>query len=192
MLNEKNKFILKYTLRAIIYLAILIVVAIIFKKTVIDLNPEFWIEKFYSKPLIIYLIYIGSEVFFGLFPPELFMYWSMNLGGTGVYILNVAFFTLVSLFAGHLAYFIGRLLYKRFSEKLYKRKFFIKYIPWVQKFGPALIIIAAMTPLPWSTICLIMGAIRFDYGKFTLYSTSRIIRFILYAYLVFGSKTLFF
>lgn len=192
MLNEKSRFVLKYTLRAIIYLVIIVVIAVIFKKIVIDHNPQFWIEKFYSKPLIIYLIYIGSEVFFGLFPPEIFMYWSLNLGNTDVYILNVAFFTLVSVLAGHLAYFIGRLLYKRFSEKLYKRKFFIKYIPWVEKFGPALIIIAAMTPLPWSTICLIMGAIRFDYRKFTLYSISRIIRYALYAYLVFESKTLFF
>ncbi len=191
-LSEKTRFVQKYTIRAIVSLVVIFGAAIIFKENVIDHNPEFWIEKFYSNPTVIYLIYIGSEVFFGLFPPEIFMFWAMNLGGTTTYVLNIAFFTLVTLGAGHLAYFIGRYLNTIFSVNLFKRKFFVKYIPWVRKFGGALIIGAAMTPLPWSTICLIMGAIRFDYKKFSLYSISRIFRFALTAYMVYTTHTIFF
>ena len=81
-LSEKTRFILKYTIRAIVSLVIIFGAAIIFKENVIDHNPEFWIEKFYSNPTVIYLIYIGSEVFFGLFPPEIFMFWAMILIST--------------------------------------------------------------------------------------------------------------
>jgi len=128
-LSEKTSFILKYTLQAIGSLVFIFAVAILFKTTVIDLNPEFWIEKFYSNPTVIYLIYIGSEVLFGLFPPEIFMFWAMNLGGTTTYVLNIIFFTIVTLGAGHIAYLIGRYLNKVFKLNLVKRKFFVKYIP---------------------------------------------------------------
>ncbi len=192
MLNERTRFILKYSLQAIIYLLVIIVVAIIFKKAVIDHNPQFWIEKFYSRPIIIYLIYIGSEVFFGLFPPELFMYWSINLGNSTSYIINLTFFTLVSVAAGHLAYFIGRYFNKYLSSTVFQKKFFVKHLPMVKKYGSLLIIVAALTPLPWSTICLIIGTIHYDYRKFTLFSLSRIFRFAVNGYLVYSSHTLFF
>ena len=49
-----------------------------------------------------------------------------------------------------------------------------------------MVFIAAMTPIPFSAICMITGASRYHFFNFMLISTSRILRFILYAYAIWG------
>lgn len=191
-LSHKTKFILKYTFRALISLIIIFAAILLFKVSFFDHNPEYWIDTFYSNPTVIYLIYIGSEVFFGLFPPEIFIVWALNKGDTLHYVLNVVFFTSVSMAAGHLAYFVGRIINKLFSRRYTTWPIISKYLPFVRRYGALLIVIAALTPLPWSTISLVMGTINFRYRLFTLYALSRILRFAIVGYLIFYSKPLLF
>lgn len=172
------------------YLIIILIGFILFKNHIYDRNPDFWIKQFYGNPTIIYLIYICSEVFFGIFPPELFMLWALNKGVLSFYIFNMAFFTAVSYGAGHLAFLTGRFLAKKLSTRLTRLKFFTTYLPKVKKFGAPLIIIAALTPVPWSTIALIMGATKFNYQKFTLYALSRIARFAVYGFILYHTHAL--
>ena len=109
-LNFKFKFLLKNILKGLLWMAILAALYLLAKEYVIDENQEVWLKRFYSQPLIIYGIYIGSEIFFGLFPPEFFMLWAYYKGDLSQYIFNVAFFAGVSYAAGYLAFLVGRYL----------------------------------------------------------------------------------
>ncbi len=191
-LSERKRFVLKYALRAMLSFGLIIGGLLLFKRFFFDHDPEYWIEKFYGNSLMIHLIYVGSELFFGIFPPELFMLWALNAGNTTSYVLNIIFFTAVSMGAGHLAYWGGRYLAKVFGKYLEKQKFISKYLPAVKKFGGLLIIIAAFTPLPWATISLVMGTVGYSYSKFSYFSLSRILRFIIYGSIIFQTGSLLF
>ena len=66
-LHFKFKFLLKNILKGLLWMAILAVLYLLAKEFIVDENKEFWLKRFYSQPLIIYGVYVGSEVFFGLF-----------------------------------------------------------------------------------------------------------------------------
>lgn len=104
-------------------MAILAALYVLAKEYVIDENQEVWLERFYSQPLIIYGIYIGSEVFFGLFPPEFFMLWAYYKGDVWHYVGNLFFFAGVSYAAGYLAFLIGRYLRRVVLFRYFGRKF---------------------------------------------------------------------
>lgn len=190
--SERKRFIVKYILQALVSLAIIAGGALLFKELYFDHDPEYWIDKFYSNPLMIYLIYIASEIIFGIFPPELFMFWALNIGDTLSYVCNICFFAIISLLAGHLAYWVGKYLSRVFGKRIKKKNFIAQYLPIVKKFGGLLIIIAAFTPLPWATITLIMGIIDYNYRKFTLLAFARVLRFAIYGFIIFKSGNLFF
>jgi hypothetical protein len=192
MQHSRRQFVYKYIGRALLSLFAILLFFVLFKELFYDHNPEYWIDMFYKKPMIIYLIYIGSEVFFGLIPPELFMIWALKMGGTWNYILNVAFLAAVSLGAGHLAYWIGVYLSKILGKQFKRRQFLSQHLPVFRKFGGLLIVIAALTPLPWSTISLLMGAIGYRYRNFTLFALSRILRYAVYGFIVFHTGKLLF
>ncbi|HOO84995.1 MAG TPA: hypothetical protein PLS94_10545 [Prolixibacteraceae bacterium] len=191
-LSQRKKFVYKYTLQALVSLAIIIGGALLFKELYFDHNPEYWIEKFYSNNLMIYLIYVASEILFGIIPPELFMFWALNIGSSLSYALHISFFAIVSVIAGHIAYWGGFYLSKVFGRRLKKKNFIAQYLPIVKKFGGLLIAIAAFTPLPWATISLIMGVINYKYRMYTLIALSRILRYAIYGFVIFKTGNLFF
>lgn len=186
-LNSKWKFIFQHAFRAIIALALILFGYILFVELVFKEDPDFWIRQFYSNPILIYLIYIGSELFFGIFPPEIFMIWALNKGSLEGYVLNLAFFAAISYGAGYLTFLAGRYFSKVTYFRFFQRKFFAKYLPMLRKYGATLIIIAAMTPVPWATITLLLGTTNFKTRNFLLFALSRIFRFAFYGYLVYSS-----
>lgn len=191
-MSERKNFVLKYALQALLSLLVLFALIAVFKELYFDHDPEYWIEKFYGNSLVIHLIYVASEVFFGLLPPEIFMFWAIKAGDTGSYILNIVFFAAVSMGAGHLAFWGGRSLAHILGKRVKKKPFMTKYLPIVNKFGGLLIIISALTPLPWATISLVMGAMEYQYRKYSLFSMARIVRFALNGFLIFQSGSLLF
>ncbi|MDA3880069.1 MAG: hypothetical protein PF436_06755 [Prolixibacteraceae bacterium] len=191
-IGEKKHFVLKYALHALLSLVVLFCLVVLFKKLYFDHNPQYWLEMFYGNSLAVHLIYVGSEVFFGLFPPELFIVWSFNVGNLTSYIIDIIFFAAVSLGAGHLAFWIGRLLTKKVGKRIRQKKFVAKHLPTIKKFGGLIILISAMTPLPWATISLIMGIIEYKYRYYTLFAFARILRFAINGFLIYQTGNYFF
>lgn len=189
-LSAKFKFLFKNILKGLIWMAVLAVLYLLFKEYIIDENQEVWLKRFYSEPLIIYAIYTGSEIFFGLFPPELFMVWAYHKGDVMQYVLNVTFFAGVSYLAGYLAFLIGRYLRRVVLFRYFGRKFFSKYWPLFRKYGSFLLIAAALTPLPWSTISALVGTTEYPMKRFLLVALFRIFRFFIYGYIIFQSHQL--
>ncbi len=186
-LNFKFKFLLKNILKGLLWMAILAALYLLAKEYVIDENQEVWLKRFYSQPLIIYGIYIGSEIFFGLFPPEFFMLWAYYKGDLSQYIFNVAFFAGVSYAAGYLAFLVGRYLRRVVLFRYLGRKFFSKYWPLFRKYGSFLIIAAALTPLPWSAISMLVGTTEYPMKRFIYFAFFRILRFAIYGYIIYQS-----
>jgi len=183
--SPRVKFLISNGIKGIIWLAVLLVGYFLFDKLVISKNPELWLERFYSQPGIIYLIYFGSELFFGILPPELFMIWAYNKGDIPHYILNIAFFAAVSYSLGYLNFLIGQFLYKRVIFRYFRKRFFRETWPQLSKYGLFLIIVAALTPVPWAAVCLLVGSAGYPAKRFLLYALFRILRFIVYGYIVF-------
>lgn len=179
------QFLIKNGLRGVAWLAILLVVYFFLQKTVVSQNPEMWNEIFYARPLMIYLIYLGSEFFFGIIPPELFMIWAINKSDLAHYILNLSFFAVASYFSGYLTFLIGKFLYKRVTFRYVRIRFLKKLWPQLKKYGIFLIIVAALTPIPWSGTCLLVGSAGYPTGRFLRYAVFRILRFAVYGYIVF-------
>lgn len=172
-------------LKGLVWLSLIIGAYVLFVELVYKDNPEYWIEKFYSKPLHIYGIYIFSEFCFGLFPPEIFMIWALHKGSTLHYLLNMVFFTSVTYLAGVAAFLAGKYLSRVLYFRFLQRRFFAKYMPLVRKYGLFLIIVAAATPLPYSATSLVVGASGYSFRGFLLAALSRIARFALYGYIIF-------
>ena len=151
-ISSRIQFLLKNGARGIIWFAVILAAYFLFNEFVISKKPDAWVEQFYARPIMIYAIYLASEFFLGIIPPEFFMIWAYNKAGVGAYFLNVGFFAVVSYFMGYLTFLIGQFLYKRISFKKFKKKFLTDLTPLLKKYGLFLIIIAALTPLPWSAV----------------------------------------
>lgn len=169
-------------------MSVLAIAYLVFKNFVVNKEEASWLEKFYEFPFLIYSIYIFSEVFFGLFPPEIFMIWALYKGDQLHYWVNVIFFTAVSYGAGFLCFLIGRYLQRVLIFRYVSRRFFSRYWPLFRKYGSILIITAALTPLPWATISILVGTSAYPMKKFLLVALSRVFRFAFYGFLVFQTR----
>ena len=183
--SPRIQFLIRNGLKGLIWMAILLIAYFVFDNLVISKDPEMWIERFYSQPGLIYLIYFASEFFFGILPPELFMIWAFNKSDIPHYILNVGFFAVVSYGLGYLNFIIGQFLYKRVIFRYFRKRFFRESWTQLRKYGLFLIVVAAITPVPWAAVCLLVGSAGFPTKRFLFYALSRIIRFAVYGYVVY-------
>lgn len=188
--SGKIQFLLKNLLRGAIYAVVIAVAYLLFKSYIIEENQQVWIERFYSQPILIYLIYIGSEIIFGLFPPEFFMLWAFHKGDAFHYMLNLTFFASVSYGAGYLAFLIGRYLRRVLIFRYMSRRFFRHYWPLFRKYGSVLIIAAALTPLPWAAISMLIGSTEYPMKRFLIFAFSRILRFVIYGFIIYQTHLL--
>lgn len=183
--SNKINFLLKNLFRGLIYTLIIAGLFIFFKEYFIDNNKELWLQRFYSNPTLIYLIYIGSEVFFGIIPPEFFMIWAYNKADLIHYLINLGFFAGVSYGAGVLGFIIGRFLRKAVVFRYMSGKFLSNYWSLFRKYGSVLIIAAALTPLPWAAISILVGSTEYPMKKYLYFALFRILRFIAYGYIIY-------
>ena len=153
--------------------------------------PDDWmsyIEPLRDRPALIYSIFFASEVLFGLIPPEIFMVWA--LGGTALYYIQVIWFlTLLSYAGGIVAFFIGRfLLFRKFKMTNTYREYSRTY----RRFGGVLILISAITPVPFALISMISASFGFRFAKYMQYASLRLLRFVVYGYFVWEGMNITF
>ena len=189
-LRVKFKFLFKNILKGLLWMGGLALLYVLFKEYVFEENQEVWLQRFYSRPMLIYAIYLGSEIFFGLFPPEIFMIWAYYKSDALHYTFNIMFFAGVSYGAGYLAFLVGRYLRRVVMFRFLGRKFFARYWPLFRKYGSFLIIAAALTPLPWSAISMLIGTTEYPMKRYLNFALFRIVRFIIYGLIIFQSHAL--
>jgi len=179
----RYSFLLKNLLRGFVILAVFITAFVLFER--FDGVSYFdWLEPVYSNPFLVFLIYSISEVFFGIFPPEIFMAWGLKQGGSFTYVLIIFLLALISYGAGWLNYLIGLSLRKMRFVRWFIRKYMNRYAILLNRYGGFLIIVASVTPLPYAAICLLVGTVNYSRRKFMIYTLFRWLRFAVYAYIV--------
>lgn len=185
LLSFRSRFLLKNLVKGFFSLAVIVVIYIFLQKyTALD----GFINHIGQWPWVVYLVFTASEVVFGIIPPELFMIWSIKHGLFNSYILNILFLTLVSYMAGVLGYYIGTNASKINWLRSTMRKNVYRYKNTLNKFGGLLILVGAITPVPFSAICMLIGATNFPFPKFLLIATARFARFIVYSAIIYQAN----
>lgn len=186
---DKTYFFLRNLFKGLIWLGV-IVGGYFYLESHYDITLAGLLGPVYNQPTIVYLIFLFSEIVFGLFPPELFMIWSLRSGLVETYILNVIALSTISYLAGVIGYYIG----SKFSfTKLYvtiQKRYLGKYEQYFNRFGGFLVVVAALTPIPFSAVCMLMGAVKYPMKRFLLISASRFVRFAAYAFIVWEANIL--
>jgi membrane protein DedA with SNARE-associated domain len=183
---NRQGFLLQNLLKGLAWFALLVVVYLVVKRYV-DVDYLDWLSPIYEKPLYVFSIFTVSEVVVGIIPPEVFMIWSLREGVAAIYISNVLILAALSYAAGVIGYFIGSYLNQTQFYKTLEKNFFGKYTTYLDEYGGFLIIVAALTPLPFSGICMLVGAVKYSFKKMLLFSLSRFIRFSVYAYIIWAA-----
>jgi membrane protein YqaA with SNARE-associated domain len=132
-------------------------------------------------------IFTISEIVFGILPPEIFMLIWKTKGILSEYITNLIILTLISYAAGVLGYFIGRYFAKTEVYKKIHRRYLAEYDHKLRKFGGFLVVVGAVTPVPFSATCMLAGSVNLPLKHFLFLTISRIVRFAFYGALLWLS-----
>ena len=186
---ERTRFFLRNLVRGLIWL-IVIVGGYFFLKNKYDFSLSDVLGPVYDQPVTIFTIFLSSEVIFGIIPPELFMIWALRNEVVSLYIENIIALSLISYVAGVLGYIIG----SKFNRtKLYttlQKNYLGRFEKHLNRFGGFLVIVAALTPLPFSGICMLMGTVKYPVKRFMFFALLRFVRFGVYAYIVWEANIL--
>ncbi len=127
---------------------------------------------------IILTIFFLSETILGLLPPDLFIIWALKFASPYAV---VGLLAVMSYLAGFLAYYLGKQLVAipRISDYINVRC--AKQFALLRNWGGLIIVIAALFPLPYSTMCLGAGMLKYSFRMLVLLGMFRIVRFFAYA-----------
>ena len=134
-------------------------------------------------PKIIYSVFLLSETFLGLVPPEMFIAWAskLEIPWGALFILAT-----LSYIGGVISYFLGTRLFLIPSVKNHIENKIKKHIVNLRKWGGIFVFLGAVSPVPHSVVSLASGLIGYNFKSYLLWSLFRYMRFIIYALLIFG------
>lgn len=132
----------------------------------------------------VFTLFFMSEVILGIIPPELFMIWAISSKPLGSYLFYVVTFSFLSYIAGFTAFLFGKYLHNTWLYEYMKKNIIGKYERKISAFGWLVIVVAAITPLPFSATCAVVGAVGFDRKKYLFYSSARFLRYAIYGFFI--------
>ena len=183
MVESRSRFLFKNLLKGLLWFGFLLLLYVILKDRV-EIHPESWIGKVADKPLLIYSIFLTSEIIIGIIPPELFMAWAAKSQDLSIYVLHILLFSIISYGAGVIGYLMGRFLNRTVLFRYSRKKFFNQVEAFFRTYGGFLIFVAAVTPVPYSAVCMLVGSVKYPFKRFLLISLSRFLRFFVYAFIL--------
>ncbi len=186
-LSDKTTFFLKNLLKGLLWLTILLVLFVVIK-TYGAFDYERILEPVFRNTYLIFSIYILSELIFGIIPPELFMLWALRTGNAVDYSLLVAVFALLSYAAGFVGFLFGSYLNTTILFRYIRKRFMNKYQLMFQKYGAFLILVAALTPVPFSAVSMLVGSFHYPMKKYLFWALSRFIRYAVYAVIIWHAN----
>ncbi len=140
-----------------------------------------WATRLLS-PFGLISLFFFSEISIGFITPELLIVWANEtLKPTWMLILLAS----LSYVAGILGYFLGqfwrtRAFVRNFILERYRETFI-----QLNRFGGLLIILAALTPLPYPIVSQLSGVNNYPFHKFALLTLARFLRFAIYGALLY-------
>ena len=189
--ETKSGFLFRNLAKGLLWFAVIITVFILLEEYIQD-NFQSHVEQIYDSLFLFYGIFTLSEIIFGLIPPEFFMYvYILNHISLANYIIDLSALTIISYGAGIVGYYLGRNFSKTgFFQKI-SEKYLGQYQNQLRKYGGYLVLVGAVTPVPFSAMCMLAGSINFPFKNFLLISIARIIRFAAYGWMVWSFPNYF-
>ena len=142
-----------------------------------------WVTEILSPAGLISVFFL-SEVSFGFITPELLIVWADETLKPN---WMLALLATLSYTAGIVSYFIGRFWSTRkiVRERILERN--ATTMDQLRRFGGLLIILAALTPLPYPIVCQLSGMNKYPFKYFVWITLVRFLRFGLYGALLFSA-----
>lgn len=176
-------FLAKNILKVTSILLALILLFVVLERWVIDMDVVFK-SFFKNTPFhLVFVIFTISESFFGLIPPDFFIIWAKNFDHVWLIISTLA---CLSYIGGLISYYIGSRIRRIKNLNNYLSKKFNDNLKKIKRWGGVFLVVAAMFPLPYSTICIISGILKYPLNSFMWLGLVRILRFYIYALVLFG------
>ncbi|WP_420317416.1 VTT domain-containing protein [Ekhidna sp.] len=188
-LPDKRRFLIRNLLRGFLWLAV-IVIAFIYARKNYDFSMETVLGPVYDRPTIVYLIFLASEVIFGIIPPEFFMIWSLRGEDLLLYVNNIIALSAISYVAGIIGFGIGAYLKNTRFYRIMKIRVFGKFEKHLNNYGGFLVVVAALTPLPFSGIAMLVGSVHYSFKKYLWFSLFRFLRFLAYGIVIWEANIL--
>lgn len=188
-LPDRRKFLIKNLLRGFLWLFIIVVGFVIARKY-FNFSLESVLGSVYDNPTVIYIIFLASEVIFGIIPPEFFMIWSLRSEILINYVNNIVALSFISYLAGVIGFFIGQFLNNTQFYKEMKKRVFGKFERHLNNYGGFLVVVAALTPIPFSGIAMLVGSVRYPFRKYLWFSLFRFARFLVYSIIMWEANIL--
>lgn len=189
--ESKTSFLLKNLFKGLLWLGVILTAFLLAEDFILE-NFEKHIDVLKDKPLILFSIYFGSELVFGLIPPVLFMStWQLLGVPLSQYVVYLTILSVISILCGILGYYIGSNFsktpfYKRIEEKNLKQ-----YNKQLRKYGAFIVFVGAVTPVPFSATCMLAGSVHIPFRVFILACSTRIFYFLLYGWAAWSFPNLF-
>jgi len=190
--ETRSSFLLKNMIRGLVWL-IVIVVAFIFTEEFIQEHFQRDIATIKDKPIILFSIFFVSEVVFGIIPPVLFMTtWKLLMKvGLQQYIADLSILAVISFGSGIIGYYIGKMFSRTAWYKKMAYRYLNQYNKQLRKYGSFLVVVGALTPLPFSATCMMAGSVEVPVKEFLWVCASRVFYFLIYGWIVWQFPNLF-
>jgi len=188
MLTDKGKFFIRNFLRGMVILAVFIALFILSNKYVKVEDYLQFLKPIVDNPPLVFTIYTLSEILFGIIPPEVFFIWATGVNNIGVYIFDITLLAIISYAAGLLGFWIGVKLNETVIYRWIKRRYLIIYQKHLNNYGFFVIVVAALTPLPFSGISMLMGSVNYPFRKFWIFALARFVRYAVYSIIFWEIK----
>ena len=86
--------------------------------------------------------------------------------------------------AGFSAFLFGKYLHNTWLYEFMKKNIIGKYERKIHAYGWLVIVVAAITPIPFSATCAVVGAVGFKRNKYLFYSLARFLRYAIYGFFI--------
>lgn len=165
-----------------------IVVGYILFNHYVDIDSSEFLQALGDRVALVYTVYFVSEIILGIIPPEMFMMWSLELAHGRNYIMDLTLLAVISYGAGVVAYLFGLYFHSTVIYRYLRRRYLRKFEARFNQFGGFLLIVAAVTPLPYSGICMLTGAANYPKRNFFILTLFRFLRFAVYGYIMYRAS----
>lgn len=182
--ETRSGFLVRNLLKGLAWFAV-IITAYILVQSELEIYEE-QINKVGDNIPLLLSIFTVSEIVFGILPPEIFMLIWQTKGVLSEYVFNLSILTFISYGAGIVGYFIGYYFSKAPSFKGFQERYLKPYEKRLKKYGGFLIVVGAVTPVPFSAICMLVGTIKYPFKTFLLICITRVLRFVVYGWMVWS------
>jgi membrane protein YqaA with SNARE-associated domain len=185
--DRKSSFFIRNLLKGLVWLLV-IVALFVFSKHTVDKELLLTFEPLFERTGLILAIFSISEFIIGIIPPEFFLIWSLRSGDLPTYLSYALLLTVISYLAGLAAFLFGRYLHNTRLYSYLRERYLKKAEILLQEYGLYLILVAALTPVPFSGVAMLVGSVHYPVNRYIYWSMARFAKFALSAYVIWEAN----